>query len=82
MHLTELLSLQRSQVLANLYDVVTCPLINVGIVFSEIVKDVLGKRAIPRPNFVDDEVLVREVLQEVLGDQALSNGPAVPRLPT
>ncbi len=82
MHLTELLSLQRSQVLANLYDVVTGPLVDIWVVFSEIFQDVQCKCAIARPDFVNDEILARKVLQEVLRDEALGDGPAIPRLPT
>ena len=78
----QFLPLEGGEVGADLDNVVARAFVHVGIVVLQVVEDVLRQRAVPRANLIDDEVLVREVLQEVLGDQALSNGPAVPRLPT
>ena len=63
---TELFPLQVREICANLDDVIPRPLVYVGIVLPQVVEDVKGKRTVPCANLVDDEVLVREVLQQVL----------------
>ena len=79
---TQFLPLEGGEVGADLDNVVARAFIHVGIVVLQVVEDVLRQRAVPRANLIDDEVLVREELEQVLGNEALRYGAAVVRLPT
>ena len=57
-------------------------LVDLWIRAPDKVKDVGGQRAIPCSNLVDDEIFVREVFEEILRHQALSDGLPIVRLRT
>ena len=82
MRCAQFLPLEGGEVGADLDNVIPRAFIHVGIVVLQVVEDVLRQRAVPRANFIDDEVLVREELEQVLGNEALRYGAAVVRLPT
>ena len=47
-----------------------------GYAAPDKVKDVHGQRAIPHTNFVDDEIFIREVFEEIFLYQAFEEWPA------
>jgi hypothetical protein len=64
----EELLLSLCETTTNLYDVVVGTLVDLGIRAPDKVEDVHGQRAISGADLVDDEVLVREALQERYSD--------------
>ena len=72
--------LQLHQAATDLHDVVPRPFVHLWVSVSDIVEDVQGKRPIPSSNLVNDEVFVREILEEVFGHNALCNTLPVPWL--
>lgn len=64
----------------NLNDIVPRALVYHRIILLQVVENIHCERPVSSANFIDDEVLIREVLEEVLGYQALRDGLCVVRL--
>jgi len=73
-------SLQLRQTVANFHDVVPGPFIHLWVSVSDVVENVQGERSVPSSNLVNNEVFVREVLEEVFGYDAPRNTLPVPWL--
>lgn len=76
----EFLLLQFHQVSTDFYDIVLRAFIDLWMLFLKIVENIARKRPVAGSNFVDDEILVRKVFEEVLRNKTLSNCLTIPRL--
>jgi hypothetical protein len=74
--------LQLGQAAADFNDVVPHSFVCLRVTVSDIVEDVQGKGSVPGSDLVNDEVFVREVLEEIFGYDALGNTLPVPWLHT
>jgi hypothetical protein len=69
-----------SQRPTDLYDIISCPFVNLRVLVPEVVQDIHGKSAITRTNLVYDQVLVREIFEQVFRDEGAGYSMAVVRL--
>ena len=74
--------LQLCQAAANFHDVVPHPFVHLWVSVSNVVEDVQGKGSVTGSNLVNDEVFVREVLEEIFSYDASCNTLPVPWLHT
>ena len=61
-------------------DFVSCTVIDLRITILHVVEDIESKRAVSRPNLIDDEVFIWEILEQIFREQALSNSLTIPGL--
>jgi hypothetical protein len=80
MRVVQFILLQLDQIAANLDNIITGAFVHARVFLADIIEDVQGKGAIPGANFINDEIFVREVLEQVFRDDALSDGLSVPWL--
>lgn len=78
--LCEPLLLELGEVAADFNDIITCTIIHIRVILLQEVKDAFGQRTVSCANFVDDKVLIWEVLEKVLGHETLCKGLAIIRL--
>ena len=76
----EELLLQLRQTTSDFHDVILGTLVDLRIRVLDEVKDVHRQSAVPCSDLINDEILVREVFEEVLRYQALSDGLPIVRL--
>jgi len=72
--------LQFGQAAANFHDVVPHPFVHLRVSVSDVVENIEGKSSVPGSNLVNDEVFVREVLEEIFKHDALRNALPIPWL--
>lgn len=72
--------LQALKPLADLDDAVARALVHIGLLHRDVVQDVAHQSPVSRANLVNDQVLVGEQIELVLGDEEARNRPAIPRL--
>lgn len=71
MGIEQLLLLQLDQTSTNFDDIVPRPFVNHRMRLLKVVQDIHSQGSISSTNFVDDEVLVWEVLQQVFRNDTL-----------
>lgn len=62
----EPLLLLPDQATANFDDIIACPFVHHWVIFLEVVQDVHGQCSVPSTDFINNEVFIREILEEVL----------------
>ena len=82
---TGMISLQKfplyiREVGTNFNNVVARPLVYVWMLFLQIVQNVPGQCTVTGADFIDDEILVWEVFEQIFGNETLRYGLAIPRL--